>query len=45
MLYSIGKDGAVMLHLAQKAFSSGEPAVSAAARRYDMEVQGDVRVP
>ena len=45
MLYSIGKDSAVMLHLAMKAFYPGEAAVSAAARRHDVEVQGDVRVP
>ena len=45
MLYSIGKDSAVMLHLARKAFYPAPAAVSAAARRHDLEVQGDVRVP
>ena len=45
MLYSIGKDSAVMLHLAVKAFYPGAAAVSAAARRHDLEVPRDVRVP
>ena len=34
-----------MLHLALKAFHPGEAAVSAAARRHDVEVPRDVRVP
>ncbi len=41
MLYSIGKDSAVMLHLAMKAFSSVATAVSVAARRHDVEVPGE----
>ena len=45
MLYSIGKDSSVMLHLALKAFYPGQAAVPAAARRHDLEVPGDVRVP
>ena len=45
MLYSIGKDSAVMLHLALKAFYPGAAAVPAAARRHDVEVPRDVRVP
>ena len=35
MLYSIGKDSAVMLRLAQKAFHPGTAALPAAARRHD----------
>ena len=42
MLYSIGKDSSVMLHLALKAFYPGAAAVSAAARRHDLEVPRDV---
>ncbi|CDL07215.1 Sulfate adenylyltransferase subunit 2 [Klebsiella pneumoniae IS53] len=38
MMYSIGKDSSVMLHLARKAFLSGNPAVPAAARRYRLEI-------
>ena len=45
MLYSIGKDSSVMLHLALKAFYPRQAAVSAAARRHDLEVPRDVRVP
>ena len=45
MLYSIGKDSSVMLHLALKAFYPAQAAVPAAARRHDLEVPGDVRVP
>ena len=45
MLYSIGKDTSVMLHLALKAFYPAQAAVSAAARRYDLEVPRDDRVP
>ncbi len=44
MLYSIGKDSAVMLHLAMKAFYPRQAAVSAAARRHDLEVPRDDRV-
>ena len=43
MLYSIGKDSAVMLHLARKAFYPVAAAVPAAARRHHLEVPGDVR--
>ena len=45
MLYSIGKDSSVMLHLAMKAFYPGEAAVPAAARRHHLEIPGDDRVP
>ena len=38
MLYSIGKDSGVMLHLALKAFYPVQAAVPAAARRYELEV-------
>ena len=44
MLYSIGKDSSVMLHLAMKAFYPVEAAVPAAARRHDVEVPRDDRV-
>ncbi len=44
MLYSIGKDSSVMLHLAMKAFYPSHAAISVAACRYDMEVQGNDRV-
>ena len=43
MLYSIGKDSAVMLHLARKAFFPGAAAVPAAPRRYRLEVPRHVR--
>ena len=45
MLYSIGKDSSVLLHLARKAFHPGEAAVPAPARRHDVEVPRDVRLP
>ncbi len=45
MLYSIGKDSSVMLHLARKAFFPSRAAVSAAARRHDLEIPRDVRIP
>ena len=45
MLYSIGKDSAVMLHLALKAFYPGRAAVPAAACRHDLEVPRDDRLP
>ena len=38
MLYSIGKDSAVMLHLAMKAFYPVQAALPAAPRRHDLEV-------
>ena len=38
MLYSIGKDSGVMLHLAMKAFYPLQAAVSAAACGYGLEV-------
>ena len=43
MLYSVGKDSAVMLHLARKAFHPVAAAVPAAARRHDLEVPRHVR--
>ena len=45
MLYSIGKDSSVLLRLAQKAFYPGPIPVSAAARRHDLQVPRDDRVP
>ena len=45
MLYSIGKDSSVLLRLAQKAFYPGPDSVSAAARRHDLQVPRDDRVP
>ena len=42
MLYSVGKDSAVMLHLAKKAFLSLSSSVSADACRYDLEIPRDV---
>ena len=44
MLYSIGKDSAVMVRLARRR-STPAAAVPAAARRHDLEVPGDDRVP
>jgi sulfate adenylyltransferase subunit 2 len=38
MLYSIGKDSAVMLHLAMKAFYPSQASLPAAARRHDLEI-------
>jgi len=38
MLYSIGKDSAVMVHLAKKAFYPAAAAISAVACRHDLEV-------
>ena len=43
MLYSIGKDSSVMLHLAMKAFYPVDAAVPAAACRHDLEVPRDDR--
>ena len=45
MLYSIGKDSAVMLHLARKAFFPWQAAFSGIARGYPLEVPGDVPLP
>ena len=45
MLYSIGKDSSVLLHLARKAFYPGQAAFPAAACRYDLEIPRDDRVP
>ena len=45
MLYSIGKDSRVMVRLAQKAFYPGPHPLPAAARRHDLQVPGDDRVP
>ena len=45
MLYSIGKDSSVMLHLAMKAFYPAQAALPAAACRHDLEVPRDDRVP
>ncbi len=45
MLYSIGKDSSVLLRLAQKAFYPGPIPFPAAARRHDLQVPRDDRVP
>ena len=45
LLYSIGKDSSVLLHLARKAFYPAQAAVSAAAYRHHLEIPGDDRVP
>ena len=45
MLYSIGKDSSVMLHLALKAFYPSKAAVSAAACGHHLEVPRDDRLP
>lgn len=44
MMYSIGKDSSVMLHLARKAFYPGK-ILPAAPRGHQLEVQGDDQVP
>ena len=44
MLYLIGKDSSVMLHLAMKAFWPSKTAIPATAQRYDLEVDGNDRV-
>ena len=44
MLYSIGKDSSVMLHVAMKAFHPAKPPFPAAAHRHDLEVPRDDRV-
>ena len=38
MLYSIGKDSSVMLHLARKAFFPAKTAIPGVACRYALEV-------
>ena len=38
MLYSIGKDSSVMLHLGNESILSGETSISIFARKYDMEI-------
>ena len=45
MLYSIGKDSSVLLHLAVKAFAPGQGALPGAAHRHHVEVPRDDRVP
>ena len=45
MLYSIGKDSAVMLHLARKAFLSVTPPISITSCRYNLEIQRYVQLP
>lgn len=42
MLYSIGKDSSVMLHLAMKAFYPEKPPIY--AYRYNMEIQRNDRI-
>ena len=42
MLFSVGKDSAVMLHLAKKAFFPAPPPFPLLACRYDLEIQGHV---
>ena len=41
MLYSIGKDSSVMLHLARKAFYPGKTALPPAARGHHLEIPGN----
>ena len=45
MMYSIGKDSSVMLHLAIKAFYPAKLPVSAAPCRHDLEIPGNDRLP
>jgi hypothetical protein len=45
MLYSIGKDSSVLLHLRARPSAPAQAAVSAAARRHDLEVPRDDRAP
>ena len=45
MLYSVGKDSSVMLHLAKKAFYPSPPPFPVDACRYQVEVSGNVPVP
>ncbi len=44
MLYSIGKDSSVMLHLAMKAFYPEKATVPIYAYRYNMEIQRNDRI-
>ena len=41
MLYSVGKDSSVMLHLAMKAFYPAKPPFPNHAHRHDVEVLGN----
>ena len=45
MLYSIGKDSSVMVHLALKAFYPAKPPFPLLARRHDVQVSRDDRIP
>lgn len=45
MLYSVGKDSAVMLHLARKAFYPGRLPFPCPACRYRLEIPRDVQLP
>ena len=45
MLYSIGKDSSVMLHLAMKAFYPEKPPFPFFTCEHDMEIQGNDSVP
>ena len=45
MLYSVGKDSAVMLHLAMKAFAPGKPPFPLAPRQHHLEIPRDDRLP
>lgn len=45
MLYSIGKDSSVMLHLARKAFYPEKPPFPFLPCQYDVEVQGNDPLP
>ncbi len=45
MLYSIGKDSAVLVHLALKAFYPAKAAVSTVACGHDLEVPRHDRLP
>ncbi len=45
MLYSIGKDSAVMTHLALKAFLIRKTTVSIPSRGHDLEISRDDRIP
>lgn len=44
MLYSIGKDSSVMLHLAMKAFYPEKPPLPVSPCKHHMEVQGNDRI-
>ena len=44
MLYSVGKDSAVMLHLAKKAFYPLSSSISIAACGYNLEISRDVQI-